>query len=227
MKPFLALALAPVALLLLSPAASAGTAPGTDQRYVFDVSREGRSIGTHEVRLQRDGDITRAIIDTRLRVSVLGFTVYHLDYESEEVWTRNRLQSLRVEVNDNGERLTLEGRRRDDAFVVTGDGERRLALPLVPTNHWHPIILEQDRVLNTLTGKINDITVHRLGRDALKLSSTTVDANRYRFTGDLRLHTWYDDGGRWLAMDFEARDGSVIEYRCRNCTGQDGYSHDG
>lgn len=97
----------------------------------------------------------------------------------------------------------------------------------MPTNHWHPIILEQQRVLNTLTGKVNDITVQRVGEDALTLDSATVAATRYRFDGELRLHSWYDDDGRWLAMDFEARDGSIIEYRCRNCTGHDGSGHDG
>ncbi len=211
------------ALLCIPLAATAGVAPGTERHYVFDVSREGRPIGSHDVRLQRHGDVTRAFIDTRLRVRFLGLTVYSLDYSAEEVWTRDRLQSLRVEVNHNGERLSLQGQRRDDAFEVRdGDGERRLPLPLVPTNHWHPIILEQDRVLNTLTGKVNDITVEREGEDALTLPAATVDATRYRFDGELQLHSWYDNDGRWLAMDFEARDGSIIEYRCRNCTGYDG-----
>lgn len=223
MKPRHRSAMIPVALLLATLAAPAGATPGTDQRYVFDVSREGTTIGTHEVRLRRHGDTTRAVIDTRLRVRFLGLTVYSLDYAAEEVWVGDRLQSLRVEVNRNGERLSLEGRRRDDVFEVRdAAGERRLPLPLVPTNHWHPSILEQQRVLNTLTGRVNDVTVQRVGEESLTLASTTVTATRYRFDGELRLHSWYDDDGRWLAMDFEARDGSVIEYRCQNCTGRDG-----
>ncbi len=228
MKPHRLLGLILPALLLTPLGATAEVVAGAERHYVFEVSREGRPIGTHEVRLRQDGDTTRALIDTRLRVRFLGLTVYSLDYEAEEVWSHDRLQSLRVEANNNGERLSLEGRRRDDVFEVTdGDGERRLPLPLVPTNHWHPIILEQDRVLNTLTGKVNDVTVRRVGEDALTLASATVAATRYRFDGELRLDSWYDDDGRWLAMDFEARDGSIIEYRCGNCTADHGSGRDG
>lgn len=200
-----------------------GPAVTADEHFVFDVLRKGEPIGTHEVMVDRSGDTTRAVIDTRLRVRFLGFTVYRLDYSAEEVWAGDRLERLTVSVDRDGERLALVGRRVDGAFELTAeDGTRRLPLPLVPTNHWHPRILEQAVVLNTLTGHLNRVEVQAVGREALTLAGDNVPATRYRYDGELRLDSWYDDSGRWLAMSFEAEDGSVIEYRCRNCAAGDG-----
>ena len=37
------------------------------------------------------------------------------------------------------------------------------------------------------------------------------------YQGHLHLDAWYDISGRWMGMRFKGRDGSTIEYRCRNC----------
>ena len=221
--------------LLAAAAAQAGDAPlpdvrppdfKADETYVFHVFREGTKIGTHEVRLDHGdgGETVRAVFDTRLRVTFLGFTVYRLDYAAREEWRDNQLERLRVEVRNNGERRSMTGKRVDDGFVITGDdGERRIDTPIVPTNHWNPKILEQERVLNTLTGNVNRVSVRRVGQESISLpSSAALTATRYRYEGELRLDSWYDPAGRWLAMSFEAKDGSTIEYRCSNCAAGDG-----
>ena len=42
-------------------------------------------------------------------------------------------------------------------------------------------------------------------------------AQRYRYFGDLSVDIWYDGDGRWVKMQFTAKDGSSIEYVCRSC----------
>ena len=43
-------------------------------------------------------------------------------------------------------------------------------------------------------------------------SGATVQATRYRYTGELRMDQWFDDRGRWVKAAFPAFDGSMIEY---------------
>jgi hypothetical protein len=48
--------------------------------------------------------------------------------------------------------------------------------------------------------------------------SDTPNLAEYRYSGELELDAWYSEAGRWLGMRFKGRDGSTIEYFCRNCT---------
>jgi hypothetical protein len=119
-------------------------------------------------------------------------------------------------VDDDGKRLEMDGYRTGDRFRWSvNDGDPRShEMPVFPTNHWNPAVLSQDRVLNTLTGRINRVSIEPHGDDE---TASDGDVNRYRYGGELELESWYDDSGRWLGMSFEGRDGSLIEYRCGNC----------
>jgi hypothetical protein len=90
-------------------------------------------------------------------------------------------------------------------------------VPLYPTNHWNPEVLEPDRVLNTLTGDLTRVDIVRVGTETLDLPTGKVQAARYRYVGDLSLDAWYDDRGQWLGMRFKGRDGSEIRYLCATC----------
>jgi len=44
------------------------------------------------------------------------------------------------------------------------------------------------------------------------LGAGWVDANHYRYSGDVNKDQWFDDSGRWVKTVFKASDGSTIEY---------------
>ena len=46
-----------------------------------------------------------------------------------------------------------------------------------------------------------------------------VMATRYAYSGELQTEVWYDECGRWVKMRFAGRDGSIIDYVCRQCQG--------
>jgi hypothetical protein len=74
--------------------------------------------------------------------------------------------------------------------------------------------LQQQQLLNTLTGEVSQLNVTELGRDTLQLGDETIVATHYQLGGDLDdTHSWYDQNGRWLGMEFSARDGSRIRVR--------------
>jgi hypothetical protein len=109
----------------------------------------------------------------------------------------------------------LDSERSGQGFAWTSDaGPGRHALPLFHTHHWNPKVLQQDKVLNTLTAGVNRVAIVSAGVETFDLPSGKVQAVRYRYTGDLSLDTRYDDQGQWLGMRFQGRDGSESRYLC-------------
>jgi len=205
-------------LLALTLPSQASTPQGQVHRY--DILRGETPVGVHDVRLERVGSELRVQSSSRIDVRLLGLNLYRFRYEAQEVWDQSGLLRLAVEVDDDGKPFRLKGRRDGDAFRWTSDagaGEQRL--PLYPTNHWDAGVLRHEQVLNTLTGHLNRVEVRHLGTESLRLPGGQVQAERYRYTGDLSLDAWYSDQGQWLGMQFDGQDGSQIRYLCATCAG--------
>ena len=185
---------------------------------VFDVWREGEKVGNHTVRFRSDdGDI---VVDTAfdLEISFLFLTAYEYRYRSNARWREGKLSELHATTDDNGEASEVRVSRRHDGLVVEGDESIQLtAANTFPTNHWNPGVLGADTVINTISGRVNGVRILPKGQEAIDTPHGTIEATRFAYTGDLKTEVWYDDQGRWVKMRFEAKDGSVIEYRCQIC----------
>ncbi len=218
---------APVAALLGALLSSVGAdAAGADplklygREILFSVHREGTEVGFHRTRFAPAGD--DLVVDSRfeLAIRVLFVTAYRYSYRSRAHWRDGRLLRLLAEVDDDGSESRLAAARDGEAMVIETSGAReRVAAPLYPTNHWNAAVLGQGRVLNTLTGTVNNVSITPLEETSIETERGPVSARRHRYTGDLEVDVWYDAAGRWVAMRFEGRDGSMIEYRCKICQG--------
>ena len=125
---------------------------------VYHPARWQRS-WSHEVRREVVGGETRVQSSSRIDVRLLGLALYRFRYDAREVWDRTGLARIEVRVDDDGEFFRLDGERSGKGFAWTSDaGRGQHPLPLFPTNHWNPKVLEQDQVLNTLTGGLNRVT---------------------------------------------------------------------
>ena len=78
-------------------------------------------------------------------------------------------------------------------------------------------MIKQTEVLDTLTGKITDVTITPGEVERIKAQGRSVNATPYRYTGDINTTVWYDHAGRWVKMAFEAGEGSNMEYYCIEC----------
>ena len=211
-------------LLWAIPAAAHAGLPLVPERhghriYEYGIYRNGDEVGTHRLEVHRTGRLIKVHCESDINISLLGFSLYRFLYNAREVWDDRGLLQLSVQVNDGGDRFQLEGRRIDGSFQWTVNDEDRFVrpLPVFPTNHWNPEVLNQEQVLNTLTGKLNAVKIQSLDTFELGVSPHIVQASAYRYSGDLQLVSWYGDDGRWLGMRFKGEDGSTIEYRCSNC----------
>lgn len=186
----------------------------------FDVYREGDPVGTHHVLFRMDQD--DLVVDSRfeLKIKVLFFTAYAYLYRSEARWQRNQLETLKATVDDNGALFSLVADRRGDSMVLDRSEETdSISAPIMPTNHWNAAVLNEKRVLNTLTGRENHVAIIARGTESVPTERGPVTATLYAYTGDLENEVWYDAAGRWVKMRFKGTDGSTIEYVCRRCQG--------
>lgn len=186
----------------------------------FDIVRKGHVIGSHLVSLRRDGPTIATRSEVRIEIDVLIFTAFRYEYDSHAVWHDGQLQQLSVDLDDDGQRSLLTLKRDTAGVEISRNGvTTRLQEPLYPTEHWNAGVRSERRVLNTLTGKVNDIEMEEIAREYVATENGDVPATRYRYGGDLDVEVWYDDHGRWVKMRFKGRDGSIIEYACRKCQG--------
>ena len=186
----------------------------------FDIVRKGQVIGSHLVAMRRDGEAIETRSEVRIEIDVLIFTAFRYEYESKAVWSDGQLQHLTVDLDDDGKQSLLIAKRGSVGMEVSRNGVKALLPePLYPTEHWNAGVLRERRVLNTITGKVNDVEMAEVAREYVATELGDVPATRYRYGGDLDVDVWYDDHGRWVKMRFKGRDGSTIEYACRKCQG--------
>ena len=217
--------LAVLLALLALPVAPAAATPAFDPLAMygpelrFRVWRDGSEIGSHVVTFRRDGEAIRADARFDVAVRLLGITVFRYGYAASALWRDGEMARIEATVDDDGTVLALQAERHGDSVIVDGPkGLARFAAPLWPTSHWHPGVLSQSRVLNTLTGGIDAVTITPAGVEVVATNAGPVRAARYRYSGDLRdVEAWYDDAGRWVGLRFPGTDGTLIEYVCDLC----------
>ncbi len=213
-----------VAVAIYAPTHSFAQSIGEDpvavygDKIVFDVFRKGSPVGTHEVTFHRDGE--DIIADTRFEVSIKIFVipVYSYLYTSNERWRDGKLISLTAKTNDNGDISNLQVTRENGALMLTGSGGEFTAPGnLYPTTHWNSDVIGSTQVINTITGKINDVELQNRGTSTVITKHGELQANHFAYQGDLTTEVWYDSAGKWVKMRFPSKDGVMIEYQCRAC----------
>jgi hypothetical protein len=195
------------------------TASNEQRLYEYNTLREGEPVGSHQVLVTHHDDFTSVKSQSIIKIDLLGLSLYRFRYESEEEWDAHGLRRLLVRVDDDGQRLEISGNRSGERFQSSlNDEEQKVHdMPVVPTSHWNPAILTQNRVLNTMTGGMSRIFIQPHREETIQTEQGVTEVKKHRYSGDLHLDSWYDKSGRWMGMRFEGRDGSTIEYRCRNC----------
>lgn len=185
---------------------------------VFRVLRDGEEVGFHRVVFRSEGDSLIAESEFSLEVKVLFFTAYRYRYTSTDVWRHGCLVSVDATVDENGDQTSVRANKANQRLTITGpSGVETADAGIFPTNHWHAGVVDTERVLNTITGKVADVRIIDDGVDWVMVNGETYPARRYHYTGDLRNTVWYDGDGRWVKMRFTAKDGSTIEYVCAQC----------
>lgn len=185
----------------------------------FVVRRNGRDVGEHRTVFSRDGGVVEAVSEMTLKVKVLFITAYKFTYRAESRWCDDTLLNLSATTNRNGDQTQVMAVRHGQDVAIDGPkGVVEASGIIFPTEHWHPDVLMDDRVINTITGGINQVAIKDEGPVQVAVADgSLLPARHYRYTGQLETEVWYDAQGRWVKLRFAADDGSTIEYVCATC----------
>jgi hypothetical protein len=181
----------------------------------FDVLRNGKRVGLHRTRFARENGYLVVSSEMEVTIRFLMIAAYRYRYTATEYWCEGQLVRLDATVDDNGDRSRFKARAKGARIEIDGSTGRASApLGLISTNHWHSGVLEARAVLNTLTGRVNQV---RLERCPPATAEGPAGTDCYDYTGDLDARVWYDAAGRWVGLAFDGKDGSRFLYRCRRC----------
>lgn len=208
-----------VAILLADcfATALAVAAPRSDE-LSFEIRRDGTPVGEHRVSFSRAGNLVDVHARSEIAVPFLFFTGYRFSYDSRSLWREERLERLDAVTNDNGASSRVVARRDGDSVAVEGPAGALVASAgTFITEHWDSQVLSARTVLNTITGSVNHVDIVPGDVESIETLSGPRRAQRFTYTGELRVTVWYDDSGRWVGLRFMARDGSRIDYVCRHC----------
>lgn len=187
----------------------------------YDIFRDGLPVGKQVMQFDREDGYLKIRADMSLEVRFMMFPVYDFSYQSEETWDNGTLVQLSARIVENDDRREITVKRQGNALLIENpDGTSNIPGPVFTTNHWNAAVTDQDRVLNTLTGNLNKVTITNAGQEWVEAEGRKIQATRYIYSGELDTEVWYDPQGRWVALQFKASDGSTIRYRCRQCLGQ-------
>jgi len=185
----------------------------------FDVIRDGQVVGQHTTRFQVQAN--KLVIKTLMNLKIKFFSIpfYSFNYDATEIWINDLMTNLDVSVLDGSERKIIKAFSTTDGFFIKGPaGDFVISEPIITTNHWNANILKERQVLNTITGAVNQVQITNKGSERISVKKGLLTATRYDYTGDLtNTSAWYDNEGRWVKLQFIARDGSTISYMCNTC----------
>lgn len=185
----------------------------------FSIYRNDQAIGWYTTRFEKSDDLTEVHAQMSLGIKFLWLINYNYEYQATERWQGDTLKSLTVNIDDNGSTTDLNAKNVGGVLVGNGpNGDIAVALPIPTTHHYNAEVVKRRKVLNTITGKENQVEITLLGQESVKTNQGETLAFRYRYAGQLRdTDVWYDNDGRWVKLKFKGKDGVALEFICDNC----------
>ncbi len=179
----------------------------------FNVLREGKPFGNHNVTFEKAADGTLvARTNVSLKAGLGPVTLFRYQLDATETWLDGKLVKVSGKLNDDGKRGTISATRKGNALEVDSTLFNGVApTGIIPASHWNYAQTQATKLLSTGNGEVLDVKVVSKGRETIKAGNSTIEANRYFLDSDLDVDLWYDDEGRWVKLAFEAR-GQEIEY---------------
>tara|TARA_B100001123_G_scaffold121634_1_gene141567 strand:+ start:300 stop:926 length:627 start_codon:yes stop_codon:yes gene_type:complete len=204
-----------LAIFLTNPFGSLASASGVPENGVlaFDIVRNGDAIGTHTYRFNRSGNRTEVSIRTDIDFRLLFIPVYRFEHESREVWENGLLLSLESQTNENGSPVKLQVVQDENSLMVKGeDRNLRVDREIIPASLWNRLVLERAETLTTISGSLKKFEVEFIGEKTIEIHGDEFLSQHFRLTGEFEREIWYDANDVLIRAQFEASDGSTVEY---------------
>jgi hypothetical protein len=201
-------------VVIAIPLMITGSARADEQPITFHVMRKGDDIGTHTITFEKNGDLLNVNIKTRITVKVLFVDAYRFTFDGSETWKDGHLIALNDRTNDNGEKhdVSVTLNENNDRLLLTSDsGTEAIPSDTMPGSWWNFALVGRKELLDVLTGKIQQVTIKKVGIDKIKVAGQDVTADHYQVSGGLERNLWFKSDGS-LVKQSVVKKGDLIEY---------------
>jgi hypothetical protein len=178
---------------LVASAASASAAQ--TYSYVVEHPTYG-DIGIYTDTIERNGDMLR--IDTKLRVAVkvLGIVVHREEADRTELWRDNRLVSFHSITTTNGKPIEVQGKARDNGFVINSPSGTAVAPANVYTSSpWSTRLPDTGVMMSTKTGRVEQVQNLGSEKTLVPVLGSEVPVKHVQIYTDKREDVWVDRSG--------------------------------
>ena len=203
------------ALLAGTSMFAAHAADGT-RSYPFKAFLDDKPIGEHRFTVVTEGATRKVTSEADFAVKIIGITAYRYHHHAEEQWAGECLSGLVSSTNDDGKASNVKLVKSGDTNeITTGAGKKSEAGCLMTFAYWNPATREQKRLLNPQTGKVDAVTVQKMGSGNVAVGGKDVAATDWRITGgESPIDVWISEQGDWVGLDSMVSNGKhKLTYR--------------
>jgi hypothetical protein len=192
-----------LALVTAPLAVQAADAPPASRVYAFNAFLDDKPIGTHRFTVTGDAAARQVDSEADFAVKFIGITAYRYHHHAQEQWAGDCLKSLDASTDDDGKSTSVKLVKTGDANEITTNGGSKSEPGCLMTYaYWNPAMRDQKRLLNPQTGKVDTVTVSRVGAGHVMVGGRDVAAVDWRISGgESPVDVWISDQGDWVGLD--------------------------
>ncbi|MEX2643174.1 MAG: DUF6134 family protein [Acetobacterales bacterium] len=207
-----------VALCLVAAQPQASAANGVTYERNLEVFRNGKLIGTRQLRISQNGDSLEVINETKIAIEVLFITAFHRTELLREVWRNNRLVEFSSRVNENGDTFEVDVVRNNNGTLQVQGAAGTYNAPgtTLPATYWHRGIVDTDTLTHVMSGELQRVETSLVKKEVLMVNGRPVATTQYRMRGDERVDIWFDDKNVAVNVMYHTDGGDKIEFRTKS-----------
>lgn len=185
--------------------------PGRTGRYVFEITRDGKAIGTQSINVTQSGDTVTATTESMVAVKMLGIVVYRMHQVLIETYQGRKLVALRAETKDpDGVRIGELARNGDRWTGRLGKDRRAFDCDCMTSTMWQIASVQGSAMIEASQARLRSIIVQEKGAKTLDLPEGRVETRHFVVKGDIEREVWFDPHGNLVAAQQIGSDGSLI-----------------
>ena len=176
------------------------------EEWNFNVSVDGNLIGKHQFKKKQEAGLTIVTSNAKFDVKILFVNILKYRHQNREVWEEGCLSKIESTTRSNKKKFKVSGSKHNESFSIDTLAENTIHQGCLHTfAYWNPDFLLQDRLVNSQTGEIEEVTVSRLDTESNSLTGYLVNAKE----GPIKV--WYEDE-TWIGLESTLKSGRTLRY---------------
>ena len=182
------------------------------QNWNFDVSMDGKPIGTHQFVLSDTANNQQILkSEAKFNIKILSISFFKYHHQATETWENTCLKKLEAKTQENSKTTLVKGIQEKTSFKLSSPNSTEINAECIMTfAYWNPKILQQKKLLNPQTGDYLSANISALGQETIFAKGQSVKAEHYKIdTAKFKIDIWYGQDNEWLALQSLTEDGRI------------------